>query len=82
MGEVVIDESLLQELQRHKEENSVKPEELFKGKDLQKEFKGKKKLYDYYSIKLKDLPQGYSIKSRFINEKGVRTRVYRLVKEE
>lgn len=82
MGEVVIDESLLQELQRHKEENSVKPEELFKGKDLQKEFKGKKKLYDYYSMKLKDLPRGYSIKSRFINEKGVRTRVYRLVKEE
>ena len=55
--------------------------ELFNGKDLNKEFRGKKKLYEYYNMKLKDIPSGYSIKVRVINEKGIRTRVYRLVIE-
>ena len=32
-------------------------------------------------MKLKDIPSGYSIKERVINEKGIRTRVYRLVIE-
>lgn len=50
-------------------------------KDLQKEFRGKKLLYKYFKIKsLNYIPKDYTIKTKVINEKGKRTRVYRLVK--
>lgn len=74
-GEVIVDEALL-----NTTEMKIKQEKVFAEKDMTKEFRGKKELCKYYGLKLKDLPQGFTIKSRVLNEKGKRTRVYKFVK--
>lgn len=62
-GEVIIDEALL-----NTAEMKIKREKVFTEKDMTKKFRGKKELYKYHQLKLKDLPQRYTIKSRVLND--------------
>ena len=62
-GEVIVDDVLL-----NTAEMRIKRKKAFAEKDMTKEFRGKKELYKYYQLKLKDLPQGYTIKSRVLND--------------
>ena len=78
LGNVIIDE-IIQEQTNESTTSDLPPEFKPSEKDLQKEFRGKKLLYKYFKIKsLSHIPQGYSIKTKVINEKGKRTRVYKL----
>lgn len=76
--DIVSDDNLNSEDNKTKNiESSFNPNE----DDLNKEFRGKKQLYKYFNIKsLSFIPKGYMIKTKTLNEKGKRTRVYRLVK--
>ena len=51
--------------------------------DLNKEYKGKKELYQYFGIKNeKEIPDELEIRSRFTRIDGKKQRVYKLVKAE
>ena len=78
LGNVIIDE-IIQEQTNESTTSDLPPEFKPSEKDIQKEFRGKKLLYKYFKIKsLSHIPQGYSIKTKVINEKSKRTRVYKL----
>lgn len=93
MGNVIIDKELLEDVkiepntvgssEETTQTNEMNNKNKFNpsDKDLQKEFRGKKLLYKYFKIKsLNYIPKDYTIKTKVLNEKGKRTRVYRLVK--
>lgn len=75
IGEVIVDE---------KQEDEIKKDTvMIKEDDLNKEFAGKKQLYQHFGFKKeKEVPEEYEIRSKYIREKGKKQRVYSLVKVE
>ena len=78
IGEVIVEET-----NASLEEETNKDTIMINENDLNREFNGKKQLYQHFGFKNeKDVPEGYEIRSRYNREKGKMQRVYNLVKIE
>ena len=78
IGEVIVEET-----NASLEEETNKDTIMINENDLNREFNGKKQLYQHFGFKNeKEVPEGYEIRSRYNREKGKMQRVYNLVKIE